>query len=121
MMHGQQNVKTLTICCPVRIFSEDLRFTTRVSAVVFIRCRRLSVRIHTLSCLHLHRQHRFTRTVLSIILTSVLTHILIKTQLDATAHSLIYSTAKSLYMFRVPTAPIIRSAKNCNRSLRYRS
>ena len=47
--------------------------------------------------------------------------ILIKIQLDATVCSLIYFTAKSLYMFRVSTAPIIRSTKNCNRSLRYRS
>jgi len=31
--------------------------------------------------------------------------ILIKDQLDATVGSLIYFTAKSLYMFRVPTAP----------------
>jgi len=30
----------------------------------------------------------------------------------------IYFNAKSLYMFRVSTAPIIRSTKNCNRSLR---
>ena len=47
--------------------------------------------------------------------------ILIKIQLDAAVGSLIYSTAKSLYMFRLPTAPIIRSTKNCIRSLRYRS
>ena len=45
--------------------------------------------------------------------------ILIKTQLAATVCSLIYFTAKSLYMFRVSTAPIITSTKNCNRSLRY--
>ena len=43
--------------------------------------------------------------------------ILIKVQLDATVCSLIYFTAKSLYMFRVFTAPIIRSTNNCNRSL----
>jgi len=42
-------------------------------------------------------------------------------QRDATVCSLIYFTAQSLYMFRVSTAPIIRSTKNCNRSLRYRS
>jgi len=47
--------------------------------------------------------------------------ILIKIQLDATVCSLIYFTAKSLYMFRLSTAPIIRCTKNCNRSLRYRS
>jgi len=46
---------------------------------------------------------------------------LIKIQLDATVRRLIYFTAKSLYMFRVSTAPIIRSTKNCNRSLRHRS
>jgi len=46
---------------------------------------------------------------------------LIKIQLDATVCSLIYFTAKSLYMFRVSTAPIIKSTKNCNCSLRYRS
>ena len=40
---------------------------------------------------------------------------------DATVCSLIYHTAKSLYMFRVSTVPIIRSTKNCNRSLQYRS
>jgi len=38
--------------------------------------------------------------------------ILIKIQLDATVGSLVYFTAKSLYMFRLPTAPIIRSTKN---------
>jgi len=37
--------------------------------------------------------------------------IVIKIQLDATVCSLIYFTAKSLYMFRVSTAPIIRSTK----------
>jgi len=47
--------------------------------------------------------------------------ILIKIQPDATVCSLIYFTAKSLYMFRVPTAPIIRSTENCSRSFRYRS
>jgi len=47
--------------------------------------------------------------------------ILIKIQLDATVRSLIYFAAKSLYMFRVSTAPIISSTKNCNRSPRYRS
>jgi len=41
-------------------------------------------------------------------------------QLDATVCSVIYFTAKSLYMFQVSTAPIIRSTKNCNRSLRSR-
>jgi len=35
--------------------------------------------------------------------------ILIKIQLDATVCTLIYFTAKSLYMFRVSTAPIIKS------------
>ena len=35
--------------------------------------------------------------------------ILIKIQLDAAVRSLIYFTAKSLYMFRVSTAPIIRN------------
>jgi len=40
---------------------------------------------------------------------------------DATVCSLIYHTAKSLYMFQVSTVPIIRSNKNCNRSLWYRS
>jgi len=35
-----------------------------------------------------------------------------KTQLHATVGSLIYFTAKSLYMFRVPTAPIIKNTKN---------
>ena len=44
--------------------------------------------------------------------------VLIKIQLDATVCSLIYFTAKSLYMFRVSTAPITRSTKDCNRSLR---
>jgi len=43
--------------------------------------------------------------------------LLIKIQLDATVCSLIYFTAKSLYMFRVSTAPVIRSTKYCNRSL----
>jgi len=47
--------------------------------------------------------------------------ILIKIQLDATVSRLIYFTAKTLYIFRVFTAPITRSTKNCNRSLRYRS
>ena len=47
--------------------------------------------------------------------------VLIKIQLDATVCSLIYFTAKSLYMFRVSTTPTIRSTKNCKRSLRYRS
>jgi len=48
--------------------------------------------------------------------------ILIKITLDATVCSLIYFTANSLYMFRVSTAPIISSTKNCNRSyLRNRS
>jgi len=47
--------------------------------------------------------------------------ILIKLQLDAAVCSLIYFTAKSLYLFRVSTAPIIRNTKNCNRNLRYRS
>ena len=47
--------------------------------------------------------------------------VLINTQLDATVCNLIYFTAKSLYMFRVSIAPIIRSTKNCNCSLRYRS
>jgi len=47
------------------------------------------------------------------------TSILIKIQLDTTVRSLIYFTAKSLYMFRVPTAPIIRSTKNCNINLWY--
>ena len=37
--------------------------------------------------------------------------ILIKIQLDATVGSLIYFTAKSLYMFRVSIAPIIRILK----------
>jgi len=32
----------------------------------------------------------------------------------------IFIYSKSLYMFRVSTAPIIRSTKNCNRSFRYR-
>jgi hypothetical protein len=32
--------------------------------------------------------------------------------------SLIYFTASSFYMFRVSTAPIIRSAKNCNAASR---
>ena len=31
----------------------------------------------------------------------------------------IYYSASSLYMFRVPTTPIIRSTQNCNYSLRY--
>ena len=35
-----------------------------------------------------------------------------KIQLDATVRSLIYFTAKSLYVFRVSTAPIMRSIKN---------
>ena len=39
---------------------------------------------------------------------------LIKIQLDATVYSPIYFTAKLLYMFRVSTAPIIRSTINCN-------
>jgi len=47
--------------------------------------------------------------------------VLIKIRLDATVRNLIYFTAKSLYMFQVCTAPIIRSTKNCNRSLWYRS
>jgi len=47
--------------------------------------------------------------------------ILTKIQLDATVRSLIHFTAKSLYMFRMSTAPINRSTKNCNRSFRYRS
>ena len=42
---------------------------------------------------------------------------LINIQLDATVCSLIYFTSKSLYMFRVPTAPVIRSIKNCNRTV----
>ena len=46
---------------------------------------------------------------------------LIKIQPGATVCSLIYFTAKSLYVFRVSTAPIIRSTKNCNCSLRYMS
>ena len=33
----------------------------------------------------------------------------------------LFSLQKSLYMFRGVTAPIIKSAKNYNRSLRYRS
>ena len=41
--------------------------------------------------------------------------ILIKIQLDATVCSLIYFTAKSLYMFRVSTAPIIRSRARSKR------
>ena len=63
---------------------------------------------------------RFVRTFFKLM---VLCHnsVLIKIQLDATVCSLIYFNAKSLYMFRVSTAPIIRSTKNCNRSLRYRS
>jgi len=40
----------------------------------------------------------------------------IKIQLDATVWSLIYFTAKSLYMFRVSNAPIIRSTGNVARS-----
>ena len=40
-----------------------------------------------------------------------------KIQLDATVCSLSYFTAKSLYMFRLSTAPIIRKTKNCNLSL----
>jgi len=51
--------------------------------------------------------------------TSVVS-ILIKIQPDATVRRYLF-TAKSLYMFRVSTAPIIRSTQNCNRSLRYRS
>ena len=35
--------------------------------------------------------------------------VVIKTQLDATVRRMIYFTAKSLYTFRVSTAPIIRS------------
>ena len=35
-----------------------------------------------------------------------------------TKHS-IYSSASSLYMFRVSTTPIISSTQNCNYSLRY--
>ena len=31
----------------------------------------------------------------------------------------IYSSASSLYIFRVSTTPIIRSTQNCNYSLRY--
>jgi len=62
---------TLTIWCPVRVFSEDPRFTASVNAVVFIGCTRLHMRIHTLRRLRLHRRHRFTRTVLTIILTIV--------------------------------------------------
>jgi hypothetical protein len=31
----------------------------------------------------------------------------------------IYYSANSLYMFRVSTTPIIRSAQNCNYSLQY--
>jgi len=42
---------------------------------------------------------------------------LIKIQLDAIVCSLIYFTAKSLYIFRVSTAPTIRNTKNCKRSL----
>ena len=45
---------------------------------------------------------------------------LIKIQLNAIVCGLLYFTAKSLHMFRVPTAPIIRSTKICNRTLRYR-
>jgi len=45
---------------------------------------------------------------------------LIKIQPDATVCRYLF-TAKSLYIFRVSTAPIIRCTKNCNRSLRYRS
>ena len=41
--------------------------------------------------------------------------ILIKIQPDATVCRYLF-TAKSLYMFRVSTAPIIKSTKNCNRS-----
>ena len=44
---------------------------------------------------------------------------LTKIQLDAAVCSLIYFTAKSLYMFRVSTEHIVRSTKNYNRSLRY--
>ena len=47
--------------------------------------------------------------------------ILIKIQLEATECSLIYYSASSLYMFRVCPAPIIRSVKNYDSSLRYRS
>ena len=43
-----------------------------------------------------------------------------KVQLDATICRHLF-TAKSLYMFRGVTAPIIRSTKNCNRYLWYRS
>ena len=45
---------------------------------------------------------------------------LIKIQPDATVCRYLF-TAKSLYLFRVSAAPIIRRTKNCNRSLRYRS
>ena len=31
----------------------------------------------------------------------------------------IYYSANSFYMFRLPTAPIIRSTQNCSYSLRY--
>ena len=44
-------------------------------------------------------------------LNNITNLILNKIQLDATVRSPIYFTAKSLYMFRVPNAPIIRSTK----------
>ena len=53
-------------------------------------------------------------TLYIVALTSIVIYYLL---LDATVCSRIYFTAKSLYMFRVSTAPIIRSTKNCNRSL----
>ena len=34
-------------------------------------------------------------------------------------HKAVYYSASSLYMFRVSTTPIIRSAQNCNYSLQY--
>jgi len=36
-----------------------------------------------------------------------------------TKQSIYYHSASSLYVFRVPTTPIIRSTQNCNYNLRY--
>ena len=47
--------------------------------------------------------------------------ILIVNQQDATVRSPIYFTARSLCMFRVSSALIIRGTLNCNYSLRYRT
>jgi hypothetical protein len=94
----------------------DMKFVWSVKLLTYIMPRNLSqkcpyILILTGPCLRtldVKKLSYFSLTRSRAVLTKI--------QRDATECSLIYFTAKSLYMFRVSTAPIIRCTKNCNRN-----